>query len=75
MPVTETKVASEQGYSIVRIVETDPQGNPVMETYGLYHEAGPQIDEFAELADVVQALNRMLLPLPGIALEKLRRAG
>ncbi|TVP53111.1 MAG: hypothetical protein EA349_14590 [Halomonadaceae bacterium] len=74
MPVKQTTVASEQGYSIDRIVETDPQGNPVMETYALYHEGGTLIDEFADLADVVKALNRILEPLPGIALDRLRRA-
>lgn len=74
MPVRETTVEWEQGYSIIRMTETDRQGATVIETYALQHEGGTQIDEFAELTDAVRALNRMLEPLPGIPLQRLRSA-
>jgi len=74
MPVTEKTVESVQGYSIVRITETDSQGKPVMETWAVCHEAGKQIDEFGDITDAVRALNRLLMPLPGIPVPKLSHA-
>jgi hypothetical protein len=74
MPVTEETLERIQGYSIVRITETDSQGNPQMETFALHHEAGGQLDEFADYVDAVHALNRILFPLPGIPQSRLRNA-
>lgn len=75
MPVTEETADSVQGYSIVRIKETDKQGELVMETYALVHESGDHIDEFADYLDAVRALNRVLFPLPGLPEVRLNRAG
>ena len=74
MPVNEETLERIQGYSIVRITETDSQGQPQMETYALNHEAGGQLDEFADYVDAVHALNRILFPLPGIPESRLHRA-
>lgn len=74
MPVTEETLERIQGYSIVRIVETDSSGQPEMETYALHHEAGGQLDEFADYVDAVHALNRILFPLPGLPEVHLNRA-
>ncbi|MDX1587743.1 MAG: hypothetical protein R3296_02300 [Oleiphilaceae bacterium] len=74
MPVRETTMEWEQGYSIVRITETDSHNNTLMETYALQHEGGTLIDEFAEMTDAVLALNHMLEPLPGIPLTRFKSA-
>lgn len=74
MPVNEETLERIQGYSIVRITETDSQGQPQMETFALNHEAGGQLDEFADYVDAVHALNRILFPLPGIPESRLHRA-
>lgn len=66
MPVFEHTEATLQGYSIVRLTETDSRGDLVIETYAVTHESGGQLDEFAEYADAVRALNRIMLPLPGL---------
>jgi len=75
MPVSESTEATLQGYSIVRLTETDGDGNLVIETYALTHESGGQLDEFADYADAVRALNRILMPLPGLRVPGLERAG
>ena len=66
MPVTEETTDRVQGYSIVRITETDSKDRPVVETFALIHESGGHIDEFSDYRDVVRALNRLLSPLPGL---------
>lgn len=74
MAVSEHTVEALQGYSIVRIRETESDGTPLVETYALHHEAGVQIDEFATHSDAVRALNRMLFPLPGLAVPDMEQA-
>ncbi len=74
MPVKEETLERIQGYSIVRITETDSQGQPKMQTYALNHESGGQLDEFADYADAVHALNRILFPLPGIPESRVHNA-
>jgi len=74
MPVAEETKDRVQGYSIVRITETDKQGELVMETYALVHESGGHIDEFADYLDAVRALNDLLYPLPGLPEGRLNRA-
>lgn len=66
MAVREEPVKSFQGYSIVRITETDTVGRTVMETFALTHAAGGVIAEYALMQDAVRELNRMLFPLPGL---------
>ena len=66
MPVIENTANRVQGYSIVRITETNRQNDMVLETYALVHEAGDHIDEFADYRDAVRALNKLLFPLPGL---------
>lgn len=74
MPVTEETKERVQGYSIVRITETNKAGEVTMETFGLVHESGGQLDEFADYIDAVRALNRILFPLPGLPEVSLNRA-
>lgn len=74
MPVTEKTQDRLQGYAIIRITETDGQGEVIMETWALAHEAGGHLDEFADYADAVKALNRLLSPLPGLSPHRLDRA-
>ncbi|XOZ32571.1 hypothetical protein ACMDCT_10165 [Halomonadaceae bacterium KBTZ08] len=75
MAVNEETLERIQGYSIVRITETDGQGKPGLETYALRHEAGGQLDEFADYVDAVRTLNRILFPLPGLPETSLHQAG
>lgn len=75
MPVSEETLERTQGYSIVRITESDAQGQPELQTYGLWHETGGQLDEFADYIDAVRALNRLLFPLPGLPEVRLHSAG
>ena len=74
MPVTETTQERVQGYSIVRITESNKDGDITMETFALVHESGGQLDEFADYLDAVRALNRILFPLPGLPEVPLNRA-
>lgn len=74
MPVTETTQERVQGYSIVRITESNKDGDITMETFALVHESGGQLDEFADYLDAVRALNRILFPLPGLPEAPLNRA-
>ena len=74
MPVTETTQERVQGYSIVRITESNKDGDITMETFALVHESGGQLDEFADYLDAVRALNRLLFPLPGLPEVPLNRA-
>ncbi|MEQ6885764.1 hypothetical protein [Salicola sp. Rm-C-2C1-2] len=75
MPVSEETLERTQGYSIVRITESDAQGQPELKTYALWHESGGQLDEFADYIDAVRALNRLLFPLPGLPEETLHSMG
>lgn len=75
MPVNEETLERIQGYSIVRITETDGHGHPELETYALRHETGGQLDEFADYLDAVKTLNRILFPLPGLPEVGLNKAG
>lgn len=74
MPVTEEIKERVQGYSIVRITETDKDGDVTMETFALVHESGGQLDEFGDYLDAVRALNRILFPLPGLPEVPMNRA-
>jgi len=74
MPVSEHTEATLQGYSIVRLTETDSRNNVVIETYAVTHESGGQLDEFADYADAVRALNRIMKPLPGLPVTRLESA-
>ena len=74
MPVSEETKERVQGYSIVRITETNNDGDVTMETFALVHESGGQLDEFADYLDAVKALNRILSPLPGLPEVPLNRA-
>ena len=74
MPVSEETLERTQGYSIVRITESNAQGQPKLQTFGLWHETGGQLDEFADYLDAVKALNRILFPLPGLPEVPLNRA-
>ena len=75
MPVNEETLECIQGYSIVRIIETNGHGQPELETFALRHEAGGQLDEFADYLDAVRTLNRILFPLPGLPEVRLNKAG
>ncbi|MGM0451358.1 MAG: hypothetical protein ACQERE_11035 [Pseudomonadota bacterium] len=75
MPVNEDTLERIQGYCIVRIIETDGNGEPELKTFALRHEAGGQLDEFADYVDAVKTLNRILFPLPGLPEPKLNKAG
>ncbi|TDT44195.1 hypothetical protein DES49_0295 [Halospina denitrificans] len=75
MPVSEETKERVQGYSIVRITETNNDGDVTMETFALAHESGGQLDEFADYLDAVKALNRLLFPLPGLPEVPLHRTG
>ena len=75
MPVSEETLECIQGYSVVRITETNGHGQPELETYALRHEAGGQLDEFADYLDAVKTLNRILFPLPGLPEVRLNKAG
>ena len=74
MPVTEEPIKSFQGYSIVRITETDLEGRLVIETFALQHLGGMIIAEFALMSDAIDELNRMLFPLPGIPVSYVEKA-